>query len=417
MQTPITATSPGRLDVMGGIADYSGALVLQMPLRERTTVTLVRSFDDGRLLIRSEGALAEIFYQELLDDAQRPDYQKAQQFFKNQPHLHWASYVVGCLMVLQREKGIIPRGFEILVASEVPIGKGVSSSAALEVATLKALGNYYQLRFEGTELPLLAQQVENLIVGAPCGLMDQLASYFGKPNHLLPILCQPDILGAPIALPHNVRFVGIDSDVRHSVGGASYGDVRTAAFMGLAIINAHRSQPLSYLTHLSTDAFEQQYAALLPQNMTGNDFLQQYHRTTDQATTVRPEGQYVVYQATAHPIYEHERVGYFADTLRQFEHTEIPPETLQQLGQWMYASHKSYSDCGLGSKATDRLVEMVRQQHGRGVYGAKITGGGSGGTVCVLCDTTEGLQTARQIHQQYCQEIGKNVVFFEGFGT
>ncbi|MCU0339597.1 MAG: hypothetical protein MUE30_06920 [Spirosomaceae bacterium] len=413
MNQPISASSSGRLDVMGGIADYSGALVLQMPIRERTTVTLLRSLPDLRLLVHSDGHSAEIDYTALLDTDQRPDYPKAQRYFQSRPDLHWASYVVGCLLVLQREKGVQPVGFEIQVASDVPIGKGVSSSAALEVATMKALSAYYQLHFEGTELPTFAQKVENLIVGAPCGLMDQLACYFGQPQHLLPILCQPDVLNAPIALPTNLRFVGIDSDVRHSVGGASYGEVRTAAFMGLAIINATRSQPLAYLTQLSVAEFEQHYAHLLPRQLLGKDFLEQYQRTPDTVTTVQPEREYCVYQATAHPILEHQRVGYFADTLRRYAGTRAPQNTLQQLGQWMYESHESYTACGLGSEATDRLVAMVREQHGKGVYGAKITGGGSGGTVCVLCDAENGLQTARQIHQQYSREVGKEVAFFE----
>jgi L-arabinokinase len=79
----------------------------------------------------------------------------------------------------------------------------------------------------------------------------------------------------------------------------------------------------------------------------------------------------------------------------------------------MYQSHTSYSICGLGDPQTDELVDMVKQQQGRGVYGAKITGGGSGGTVCVLCEGEEGLHTARMIHQQYQQKLGKEVKFFE----
>jgi len=100
-------------------------------------------------------------------------------------------------LLIQKEKGIPFSGADILIHSSVPIGKGVSSSAALEVATLKALGKTFNISFANTELPMLAQRVENLIVGAPCGLMDQLTSYFGEPRKLLPIVCQPDQIKPP----------------------------------------------------------------------------------------------------------------------------------------------------------------------------------------------------------------------------
>ncbi len=79
----------------------------------------------------------------------------------------------------------------------------------------------------------------------------------------------------------------------------------------------------------------------------------------------------------------------------------------------MYQSHTGYTICGLGNIYTTEIVEMVKEQQGKGVYGAKITGGGSGGTVCILCDGEEGLQTARSIHAQYQQKHGKQVTFFE----
>ncbi len=404
----ITASSPGRLDVMGGIADYSGALVLQMPLREQTTVRLIRPRTDGIITVRSGNHVAEVAYKNLLVDVNMVDYDYTKRYFQHHKQLHWASYVVGCLLVLQKEKGIVPVGFDIEITSNVPIGKGVSSSAALEVATIKALAIYYNLVFEGTELPTLAQKVENLIVGAPCGLMDQLASYFGKPNHLLPILCQPDILFEPIALPTNINFVGIDSGLRHSVSGASYSEVRAAAFMGLKIIGNQ-----TYLANISVTDFEQKYAHILPNVMSGRAFIDQYQSTNDSVTSIGLQSEYAILQCTAHPIYEHNRITKSTEILRKYAQQNIPMAELTTLGRYMYESHRSYSACGLGSPATDRLVEMAKENSHAGIRGAKITGGGSGGTVCLLCEGQQGIETAHQIHTQYCQEIENEIAIFE----
>ncbi len=432
-----SATAPGRLDVMGGIADYSGSLVLQMPIRERTTVTLALR-DDGRLRLRtlSPGEphpLVEVPYDQLLRDGQ-PDYDHARQQLASLPGGHWAGYVAGCLLVLHREKGIAVTGADVLVDSQVPAGKGVSSSAALEVATMRALAGAYGLSFTGTELPTLAQRVENQVVGAPCGLMDQLSSHFGEPNRLLPILCQPDHLSPPFPVPAGVRFVGIDSGVRHAVGGASYGDVRTAAFMGYSILaqydgttpgelaHARRTGEREhllyngYLANIEPSDFEGRYAPRLPRQLGGADFLARYGVTIDPATEVQPDRPYDVYNATRHPIYENTRIQYFSLLLQH-----LPPETdadrrersLRQLGEWMFQSHEGYSACGLGNARTDELVWQARKNTRNGVYGARITGGGSGGTVCFLCAGDAGLETVRRIHRAFEEKHGASVHFFE----
>jgi L-arabinokinase len=299
---------------------------------------------------------------------------------------------------------------------------------------MKALKELYQVSFEQTELPRLAQKVENLIVGAPCGLMDQLASYFGKSRTLLPILCQPDILYSPISIPENIHFVGIDSGVRHSVGGASYSDVRTAAFMGYSMIakemgisqerlaEAKETGDFSqlpykgYLANITPAEFEAKFSLRLLYKMAGQYFVRYFPVHIDSVTSVDPEKFYAVLDCTRHPVYENFRVQTFMLLLQYVSEAtdgHIRRQCLQQLGELMYQSHTSYSICGLGDVHTDELVEMVKQQKGKGVYGAKITGGGSGGTVCILCEGEEGLQTARNIHHQYQEKHSKQVMFFE----
>ena len=136
-------------------------------------------------------------------------------------------------LVLMSEKDYsFDDGVSILIKSTVAEGKGVSSSAALEVASMQALAVAYEIEIGASELALLCQQVENLVVGAPCGVMDQMCSACGEANHLLELLCQPADLKGVIPFPAELEVWGLDSGIRHSISGSDYRTVRTAAFMG-----------------------------------------------------------------------------------------------------------------------------------------------------------------------------------------
>jgi galactokinase len=426
--------APGRLDVMGGIADYSGSLVLQKPIKEKTTVKF--SFrNDGLVIARtfSKEEDEQVFiieYQALLMEDGKVDFDKAREVFKSKIGGTWAAYIVGCLLVLQKEKGIIVEGGEFEVRSEIPEGKGVSSSAALEIATMKALEKAFGLQFTGTEMAVMAQIVENRIVGAPCGLMDQLSCCFGKSNELLPIVCQPDKLLDSISLPKNIHFIGIDSGTRHHVGGNSYSDVRKAAFMGYSIIanflgvanneiiKARKSAlkshlPFSgFLTNISKDEWLEKFTKVLPNHMYGHEFMANFENTIDPITSINPDKFYAIKACSSHPVLENARIHEFYQLLLKLNNNETDQPILVEMGQLMYQSHNSYSSVQLGSSATDRIVEMVKENHGNGVYGAKITGGGSGGTVCILAAGDAGLETVKKIHREYQIEIGKELKIF-----
>ena len=162
--------------------------------------------------------------------------------------------MLGCFLVLQKEKNIDLTGANVFIESNVPWGKGVSSSAALEVATMNALNHLYRLSLGKEELAVLAQMAENLVAGAPCGLMDQLSSHLGQKNKLLPLICQPHEVVKPISIPRGINFSGIDSGIRHAVSGASYGDVRAAAFMSYTIIALNEGATIEELNHARTSA-------------------------------------------------------------------------------------------------------------------------------------------------------------------
>jgi L-arabinokinase len=385
---------------MGGIADYSGALVLELPLAAATLIA-AQATHDGCLTVRSLaplGADADVDVTVSIDSLTPHGvalgYAEARALLTAHSRRRWAAYVVGAFVVLARERGLTIDGARILVDSTVPLGKGVSSSAALEVAAMNAICKAHGMSLEGRDLALLCQMVENLVVGAPCGVMDQMTAACGERDRLLALLCQPAELHAPVALPPGLEVWGIDSGIRHEVGGADYGAVRVGAFMGYRIIadvaglavtatsegGVHIDDPkwCGYLANVTPSEWESTLREAVPEVMEGAAFLRRYCGITDLVTRVDPARSYAVRQPTAHPIYEHHRVGHFRALLEAGAAAE---EERVLLGELMYQSHASYSACGLGTSGTDRLVALARDA---GAYGAKITGGGSGGVVAVL---------------------------------
>ncbi|MGQ9697142.1 MAG: GHMP family kinase ATP-binding protein, partial [Armatimonadota bacterium] len=237
------ARAPGRLDVMGGVADYSGGVVLEGTLAEAAFAAVCRR-SDGRIRLWSwgvEDADIHPHFETSLNRFYAGDrlvtYDEARAHFAENPRTHWAAYAAGALYVLLAEGVVdrLPGGADVFIYSTVPIGAGVSSSAAIEVASMAALAAAYGVDLEGLQLARLCQIVENRVAGAPCGIMDQVTSALGRENELLALLCQPhEVLGTH-RLPAGCHLLAIDSGVKHSVGGSRYTRARTAAFMGLAI--------------------------------------------------------------------------------------------------------------------------------------------------------------------------------------
>jgi galactokinase len=396
--------APGRLDVMGGFGDYSGSLVLQKPIKEATLAAMQKRTDGKiKLLSLSKEENRTSFFEMFLDDFEKYgkaiSYDSAKAFFKNNQGTHWAAYVAGVFLVLKKEKNFkFKQGANILIHSDVPEGKGVSSSAALEVAAMKAIVSAFSINISPKELAVLCQKVENLIAGAPCGIMDQMTSVFGTQNELMALLCQPAELKEPVYIPEDLTFWGIDSGVRHSIGGTAYGSVRVGTFMGYRIladlakfeitnskekgqVEIHDTLWNGYLSNISTSELEQNYSNRIPLQMSGEEFVNKYHGSTDKVTHILPNQIYNVRVPTSHPVYENFRVNLFAELI-QAPKTE---RSLKLLGELMFQSHAAYSTCGLGSDETDLLVKLAWNIGiGKGLIGAKLTGGGSGGSVALL---------------------------------
>jgi galactokinase len=410
----IVARAPGRLDVMGGIADYSGSLVLEWPLADATFVALQRDAHPTLAIVSGQR------YTQIALSALLPlDYHHARAFFAADPANQWAAYVGGAFIVLAREQRVqFAGGARILVTSTVPEGSGVSSSAALEVAAMTAICVAYGVTLEPRQLALLCQKLENLIAGAPCGVMDQMTAALGESGRLLALLCQPAEVHGRLELPRGLALWGIDSGIRHAVGGTGYSTVRTAAFMGHRVLEDLTGRCIDYLANVTPAEFAS-LAAHVPERLTGRSFLDRYHGVGDEVTAVDPERVYPVRVATAHPIYEHARVREFARQLSLFKDGETrttprPGECAERLGTLMHDSHASYSACGLGSDGTDALVTLVRcAGPASGLYGAKITGGGSGGSVAILGRTDAGA-LVHTIAARYMRGSGYAARVFSG---
>jgi L-arabinokinase len=425
--------APGRLDVMGGIADYSGSLVLELPTAEATLValqkqparqlTIVSLVENG--VLSFDMPLADFEQQ----DGEPVEYDEARRYFRRPDTRHWAAYVAGVFLVLMRQLGVrFNQGARIFISSHVPEGKGVSSSAALEVATMGAVAAAFKIAIDPREIALLCQRGENLVVGAPCGVMDQMTSACGEADQLLALLCQPAELLGTIQLPDELAVWGLDSGTSHSIGGGDYGSVRAGAFMGYRIIAELTGLQVDriadrlvikdprwsgYLANVLPSEFEEQFAAKLPVSMTGEEFLSRYGGTVDQVTTVAPGRTYPVRAPTAHAVYESFRVQRFAELLRR-QHERPDDEEKVTMGNLMYESHASYSACGLGSTGTDLLVELVRSAGvAQGLFGAKITGGGSGGTVAVLGNKNAG-KVLHEVADSYATLTGHQPHIFSG---
>lgn len=366
----VTGEAPGRLDFLGGVADYSGALVLEMPLKLTTRVTVTETEAPELVFNSKEEGTCTLTLGTDPQDAPK-----------------WVRYSYGCLWLFSAAQRWRPAGGLVFdIVSRVPASMGVSSSAALEVATLRALEELSGRRFAGTKLARLAQRAENEIVGAPCGLMDQLASAYGVRGALLPILCRPDVLGEPVKLPGGAIAVGWPSGVKHAVSDSPYATARAGAFMGRKLIEVGTGRKLAHAAELAPSEVRALPDAILPATITGRAFKRRCGGVDDPLSKIEAARRYDVRAAVSFPVEESHRAEVAAELLRGAAKRHRAG-VLRALGELLYQSHAGYSSIGLGCPETDEMVAGVRRLGpDKGFYGARVSGGGSGGTVVVLLE-------------------------------
>jgi L-arabinokinase len=421
---------PARLDVMGGIADYSGANVCEsvlgggtlIALQPRTDRTIrIRTMQAGRRSLPVETRIALDYFSE--GDG-LGSYSQVRELCQANPLASWVAYVGGTIFTALKEESVkLPYGFSALLLSAVPMNVGIGSSAATEIAVLSCLNAYLGLRLSPARLAQLGQMAENHVVGAPCGIMDQIAVTCGRSGKLTHILCRPGSVMGEIEIPTGTGFVGINSHVRHSVAANPYADARIGAFMGKRIINDLRARTgqgaITYLAELPVTEFTQHYLPALPEQIVGSEFLRLHKTHDDPVTTIQPDATYRVAGPTTHPVQENERVLAFMEALKAAETAQSPDGRKAQLvraGELMYAAHESYrSNCRLSAEEVDFLVESVRKRGPQsGLYGAKITGGGTGGTVAVFGELPALAKEIPQIAIEYSRRVGTVPDIFEG---
>jgi len=353
----VRGSAPGRLDLLGGVADYSGALVLEMPTRQGTEVVAHPdvAFVVGPATFSRTGfeRLACLSFEEIRRElAGCP---------------RWTHYVIGVAMVLVRHGVIEPPMARLEITSDLPASVGVASSAALEVATVRALGAG---AIDPLHMAALCQEAENHVVGAPCGIMDQVAVALGTVGAVLPILCRPASVADPVVVPADLEIVGWPTGSPHDVGGVHYRRARAAAFMGKRVVEDATGREWSWVSELPRAAVDE-----LPENLDGGTFLERWGATDDDVTAVRSDETYPVRAATTFGVEEHVRSGSAMAALADGE-----PE---RLGPLMAASQDGYDTMGLGHPAATAIVKEALARPG--VYGARSSGGGCGGTIAVVC--------------------------------
>lgn len=384
----VLARAPGRFDVLGGIADYAGGLVLGLPIRA-AALAAAQAADDGEVIAVSGSrrlslAAADLVESSVVDLSRRFEGRDA-----------WGAYVLGPVALLAREEGMPVPGLRLVLSSSVPEGKGLGSSAAVEIAALQAASVALGRRLEPRQSALLAQRAEHLLAGAPCGVMDQMTAAHGEAGRLLALICRPAQVAGSYALPPGFAVWGIDSGARHDVRAAPYRRARCACFMGKSLLGLDAD----YLAALSPGELA---AERLPERMTGAEFLRIRDGVDDDMSSVEPEVEYPVRAATLHPVEEQARVETFLELLDG----SVDALRAELIGEVMAASHDGYSKCGLGTAATDGIVDAVRSAGWmHGLIGARVSGGGSGGTVVVI-----GREDAEPVVRRISQMRGAGLV-------
>lgn len=326
------ACAPGRVNLLGEHTDYNQGYMLPIATPQRTRVTLAASAD------RFWHFHSAAFSQTLIWDG------------SEQPVSGFGRFLAGCISVLRR-RGILCPPLRMLVESDLPIGAGLSSSAALEVATLRALREWLQITLDDVSLACLAQRAEIDYVGVRCGILDQMASSLADVSHMLFIDART-LAWQRLDLPWGAELIVIDSGVSRTLDTSAY----------------------------NTRQAECQTAA----RMLGVPALRDVTNPAVVAALPQP-GQ----RRARHVVTENRRVL-----------AACASHSAARFGALMNASHASLrDDFAVSAAPLDQLTALLRRDPG--VFGAKLTGAGFGGACVALCRTGHGARIAAAVVQRF----------------
>jgi galactokinase len=336
--------APGRVEILGNHTDYNLGFVLSAAIHLGVTMEAAR-LPSGMLEISSDTNGRSISIE--LNNLRRL------------PEDSWANYPIGVIKVLL-DTGFQLGGMQLTLSSDLPLGAGLSSSAALEVATAIAVQTLFDLRIEKLQLAQLCQKAENEFVGVQSGLLDQASSVFGE-NHRLILLDFLQTSVETVSLPENTSLLLLNSGVPHELTGGEY--------------NERRKQ-------CQVAAKSMGVASLRDANMA---LLESAHLED------------VIFRRALHIIGENDRVLRGVQALRAMQ--------LEAFGELMFASHLSSRVNFENSTAhLDALVDLARQTPG--VFGSRLTGGGFGGSTVSLIQAEHADRIVQTITSEYHRLTG-----------
>jgi galactokinase len=348
---PRIFTAPGRVNIIGEHTDYNDGFVLPCAIEFSTRVAISPRVDH-KLFLRS-AEFSEPFDFDLNS-------------LPRKPLGTWADYVVG-VAVLLREVGYVVHGTNLLIHGEVPIGAGLSSSAAIEVATALALLSLTDAKPALPEVAKLCQRAENEFVGAHVGIMDQFVSCLGKSGRALLLDCR-SLEFELVPLPAEVKLVICNTMVKHEHSGGEYNRRREECEAGVRIFSA-AFPGIKALRDASREQLSSCADAMPP----------------------------TIYKRCLHVVEENQRVLDAVECLRSGD--------LYQMGRFMRESHRSLRD--LYEVSCRELDIMIEAAEGLpGFYGGRMTGGGFGGCTVNLVSSSNAESFRERIAERYRRRTG-----------
>jgi galactokinase len=348
---PRVYRAPGRVNLIGEHTDYNDGFAMPAAIEFYCWVA-VGPRDDRKLKIYSEEFSTEA---EADLSAEAP-----------QPSKTWSDYPVGVALQLEKA-GFRLRGANLLIESEVPMGAGLSSSAAIEVATALALAEQFGWSPDRVQLAVLCQKAENEFVGARVGIMDQFVSLHGRENHALMLDCRALSFDS-LLIPDTVKLVISNTMVKHELASSEYN--RRRADCEEAVLRLARVLPgIRALRDVSLEQLEEHRNVLSD----------------------------VIYKRALHVVTENARVLDSAEALRSGD--------IARFGMRMAESHRSLRDLyEVSCRELDLMVDLAYQQ--KGVFGARMTGGGFGGATINLVDARYAGEFKEKMAKSYQRETG-----------
>jgi galactokinase len=350
--------APGRVNVIGEHTDYNDGFVLPMAI-ERYAVMAADKSTDGKNTIQIRDISGA---EPVVIDLSAPIKPGAPK---------WGNYprgvVAGCL-----ERGLNPGGLDVLLHSTVPLGGGLSSSAALEVCTATLLEAVTRKKLDPVEKALLCQKAEHEFAGMPCGIMDQFISVMGRENQLLLLDCRTRKTDLVPMNDPSVAILIVNTNVKHELTGSEYPTRRKQCEA------AAKALGVPSLRDATADALERAKAGMDP----------------------------VVYRRARHVVGEIERTVHAAEGIRASNWPTV--------GQLMYASHYSLrDDYEVSCKELDAVVEIAEGiGHKNGLWGCRMTGGGFGGCCVALVKADAVPAITKSIASAYKAKTGIDATIF-----